>query len=296
MSIPWGAVGAIGSSLIGGAFSSLGASKSNSDAKKLMRDQYGYQKLLMGQQYYRATKDMKRSGLNPLLMMGHGGAAAVPSGPTTHQPRNELEGVGAGVGKATAKAVEAATVGNIQANTLKADAEANLATAQAAETEARIPTYASNIEVNQAQIRKINTEVPKILADIDLTHQQFAKVMAEVNNVIKTGGLIDAQTKSHLASAGLTTAQISEVVPRINNLIANTAHTGVMTKKGIAEIPLSELKGAYSDIANIPKTLSRDGNSAGQVFDDYKNFFKWKWRELKDSAQNRRRNLKSNRR
>lgn len=281
-------IGGVVSAVAGGLLGNKGQKDSNAASAASIQKQMDFQERMSNTSYQRGMADMKKAGLNPMLAM-HQGGASVPNG-SSMEFKSEMAPL---ANSAKNLAANVAQIENVKANTAKAEAESDLASAQAAETMARTPTHEANINLTNAQISKINNEIPKILSEIDVNHQTFQKIMAEVNNVVKTGKLIDAQTLHNIAGANLSNAQVSEVVPRINNLIANTRHTGVMTDKGIAELPMSELKGSFSDLANIPKALSKDGNSASQVVKDYGWFFRNSIDNFKRSMRENRKNRSS---
>lgn len=246
-------VGSVGSSVIGGLFGKSGQEDANIASAEQAEINRQFQERMSNTAYQRAVKDMKKAGLNPMLAYSQGGASTPAGGQATYY--NENADLARGFQSVGTQAQAMATVGNLRAQTEKAQAEADLASAQAQEARARTPTYESNIMVAKATVEKLKAEVPKIQADTDLSSQQMFKVMAEIPNIIKGGDLIDAQVKHNLASAGLSEAQIKEVVPRIRHIMAQTANAS-------ADLPFHEARGAAGDVLNIPKIFQKGMSGA----------------------------------
>lgn len=231
----------------------MGNSSSSSEARK----QRNWQWRMTRDQYKLQTEGLKFAGLNPMLAAG-----TTPHTPTTTPAHQENPMRGAGeivanslINKATVQNLESNSAKNV-ADANKSNADAALASAQKSEVEARIPTYASNIDVNTATASKLRFELPKILEETQLTRSQTEKVYNEITQINKQGVLTQAQTKEALARAGLTTAQIAEIQPRINEMIARTHNLNEETR-------VKNLIGNFADTANIPKIM---GSSAGSGF------------------------------
>lgn len=287
----WGGVAAAVGSIAGGLIGSKGQKDANSASAQSVQAQMDFQERMSNTGYQRAVKDLAKAGLNPMLAYSQG-PASTPSG-ASYTAQNEQAPLANAVSNSAAKV---ATIQNIRAQTEKAEAEANLASAQAAESAARVPTYESTIAVNQATIRKIDSEIPKILADTNVSVSTATKIAAEIANLSKTGELITAQTVHSLASGELTRAQIAEVVPRINNLIANTRRTH-------GEAGLSEFKGQIGEdlrAARQSVSSSKDawnqkvGRAIGSKAFDAVSGTSNMWSRIKgafsDEARNARRN------
>lgn len=75
----WTAIGAIGSSLLGGLFGSSGAKKQNQAQIQAAREQMDFQERMSNTAHVREVADLKNAGLNPILSAKLGGASS-PAG------------------------------------------------------------------------------------------------------------------------------------------------------------------------------------------------------------------------
>lgn len=75
----WQAIGAIGSSLLGGLFGKSGAEKQNEAQIQAAREQMDFQREMSDTAHRREVYDLKKAGLNPILSAKLGGASS-PAG------------------------------------------------------------------------------------------------------------------------------------------------------------------------------------------------------------------------
>lgn len=75
----WQAIGAIGSSLLGGLFGKSGADKQNEAQERVADKQMAFQERMSNTSHQREMKDLRLAGLNPILSAKLGGAST-PAG------------------------------------------------------------------------------------------------------------------------------------------------------------------------------------------------------------------------
>ncbi|QXP08167.1 MAG: DNA pilot protein [Arizlama microvirus] len=122
--------GGVAGGAIGGAFSYLGQSDTNSANSANFQQQMNFQQGMRATQYQTAVSDMKAAGLNPMLAYSQGGStgggnapsAPVQTSPWAHAVTSALEGVrmGAEVAKIGAEIPSLESEAKIKAEAAKA--------------------------------------------------------------------------------------------------------------------------------------------------------------------------------
>lgn len=255
-------------SIAGAGLSFAGGLMGNSSAKREATKQRAWTEAMDNSKHQRAVKDLKAAGLNPMLSAFN--TSSAPSGASAQQ-NNPASGAGEILSNAglrqTQKEMNSAQVGVLNSQQSKNIAEADLASAQAAEARERTPTYGQNIVESQSRVTNMKAELPIILERMHLTQSEIRKVESEITQIAKHGNLTEAQTKEALARAGLTSAQITEVAPRISHLNAETESL-------LKSMPLQELKGDASQIVDIlPKMINNSAKSSHSLGIDLYDFF-----------------------
>lgn len=274
---------AVAGPIVGGIFGKEGQQDANAANAEAAQKQMDFQERMSNTSYQRGMKDMKKAGLNPMLAFMKGGAST-PNG-SIYTSQNEMAPLSEGLSHVdlNEKELLEANTAKVMADTNKSSAEADLASAQAAEARARTPNYEKTGRLTEAQIDEVTSKIGNLVSSTSLNQAQGAKVRAETENVARQGKLLDAQSERELASAGLTKAQIAEVVPRINKIIADTAYTQAGTQ-------FQQFKSDLGDMVNVPaahKQLNSAGAAIGETAGAVRQWFS------PDDSRRSRRNSKS---
>ncbi|WNK14531.1 MAG: DNA pilot protein [Microvirus sp.] len=235
----------IGGDLVSGALSLFGGSSANKAAKKEAQRNRDFQERMANTAYQRATADMTKAGINPMLAFMKGGADT-PSG-NMAPIRDISEGAATSVGNLTSKALAAR---NITAATAKTEAEKTNIEAttentrvNTAATIAQMPHHPAKTNLLGAELANAKQQLNNLLASQDLTVQQSAKTFREFQNLVTKNQLDEASIKNVLANTALTNAQITKIAPEILKILADTNNT-------TAARGWSEMKGLLGNFFN----------------------------------------------
>jgi len=112
--------------MIGAGVNYFGQQQTNQMQAEMQQQQMAFQERMSSTAYQRASTDMQKAGLNPMMMFGSGGPSSSPAGaPASPVVKSGLDAdaVQKGVATATQALMAEAQVKNIQAQTNKTDAE-----------------------------------------------------------------------------------------------------------------------------------------------------------------------------
>jgi len=224
-----GLIGSIVGSLFGG-----GDKEAARKARRFQKQQADRQWDLATNAMQYKVKDLTAAGLNPMLAgLNQSGASGNISSPDAFFPTSTAKAQSAQQGARTGmdSAIAAAAIAKTLADT-------KLSSAQASEIQARIPTYASQMSLNESHM-----EVNKAVEFATRQHGSLSsatinKVQQEVAEVMSRTELNQAQKRSILEG------QIPKMLSEIANLDYSTAHRYVETLLLNLDIPRAEREAA----------------------------------------------------
>lgn len=202
-----------------------------------------YQTTMSNTQYQRATADMLAAGLNPMLAYQHGGAGTPPGATAT-------SGIG-GTPQGHSIAAGMQSASQIQLNDAieeRTRAEADKASADAAEARARTPTYAVSIDQMQAQIDQTRESIKKIIQETSTSAYSAENLQQQTENLKAVLPQIRAMVDNLRAQTKQTGKLSEESQQRINqNLPAIEAGLKRLeTQHSVLAIPRSQQEAAVN--------------------------------------------------
>lgn len=171
-----------------------------------------FQERMSSTAYQRATQDMAKAGLNPMLGYSQGGAST-PGG-AMPAPMQSAKVAAVNSALSTAQSYQQVQKTAAETQNIKADTEGKqwyAATEMERSYTQQQITAKARYEVEQA-----NAMVNKVLADTQLTKEQIVKVRKETINAVLTGEQIEARTGNIRVDTELAKLDI----PRAKNVSA----------------------------------------------------------------------------
>lgn len=150
----WGEAAAqLGGSLIGGITTAVGQHQANIENRKEAERNRQFQERMSSTAHQRATADLRKAGLNPILSANS--AASTPAG-STYTSSNALEGIGTGVKDAA----------RLSFDRTKQAADIQLMGLQGKNVEAQTANAQSSAALNKAQTYKAAMETRVMAKDL----------------------------------------------------------------------------------------------------------------------------------
>lgn len=208
----WGALAAIGGSIIGGLLSNKGNEETNSannafnaEQASLNRD---FQKDMRNTQYQAATQDMMAAGLNPMLAYSQGGAGTpAGSAASASQPHSMRDIITPGISTAIQAAIAEKEIAN-------KDEQNELLRAQAMKTKAeawtelgRPENLAVDTQLKRGQYSQTDSQTILNVQSAAHAKELTGNAKLEYTRIAKAIDLLVAQEKSETERAKLTHAQ-----------------------------------------------------------------------------------------
>lgn len=163
----------------------LGNERSNSANRAMAQSQMDFQERMANTSYQRAVADLNAAGLNPALAYGQGGAAT-PAGSTATMT-NSAE---SGARSFASSALLAEQKRNLEAQTVKTNADAGLSLSQTKLTDMKVlteagvpPLLAAQTEAALGSASQSRAMAAKVSAEIPLVEANIRKVTQEISNL-----------------------------------------------------------------------------------------------------------------
>jgi hypothetical protein len=184
----WPAVIAGAAALGASALSAYGQGQANAANKEIAREQMAFQENMSNTAYYRAMRDMKRSGLNPILAYSQGGASAPPGAaiPVSNEFAGSSQYLSQGVSSALDAAKFPSQLDQLEASVEKIKADTNVS---------RSITYLNevNADLRKAQIRTEDMKPDLLYGQLQKLGYDTTKVKQEVENLMEVFKVVKAE-------------------------------------------------------------------------------------------------------
>ena len=191
----WGAIGSIGSSLIGGGLGFLGAQDQNKAMRKAVQQQIDADRYNYVHRYQWTMDDMAKAGLNPILAYQQGTGGGVP-GASTYSAVNEMGAIGAELGRGVSSAMQAqrmeadvklteeqAKAASEQVKNIAADTKLKIEQRNVASSEWMLKAIQQNLVRNQASLTSAQTMKT---AEDTMLRQLEIRIAKEVEQIRKS--------------------------------------------------------------------------------------------------------------
>lgn len=198
-------------SLIGGHSAAKAEEKANAQNVALQRENQDWEERMSNTQYQRATQDMLKAGLNPMLAYSQGGAGTPTTSAATVEP---VEGMAKAINSAGSKAMEALAQQQIAANIDLTRANASKARSEAAVSAASVGEDISGRAMANDLLR---AQVQESWARRDLTTEQRDQLiqmlpyLQQLNDAQTTSAYASANSAQSAARASDSTAELNKV-------------------------------------------------------------------------------------